>query len=473
MEVKSGSIEFKGGFQPKSDKDLRENIRRYYYHCLQMDDPHPSSLIKLGNAKWYSANALNLVLIFIESIRINKPNCEIRIELFQRNLIASIRNSEEKDGKLIEGEIELNEIEVQEIKNKLIFFEVIGFSKEISEYETKGVALYPGSMVLEELQALLSAIPFQEEYAKQWKYSSRILGLSRIIETELEQRKLSDEVSTMVAILRENLRGRTIGYDAESGKEIRHDSHQALHEGQQITFELVKNIYQHAEISQQSTFSSSGYICAQFVRHPPLDKPEPKMQPLFDLLKVYENRSKKGLQYLCITINDFGIGLVNKIRMELRNDLNERSSFRKGRFDIDSIFLDDDAKLILLAVTTDYTSKKLDKPSTVKKSDLNDEKFLEHKLASKGLGFLFCMGFIARYYGRMEIRSGKAKVLIMAELNAMFAEFWKNTKRIAEVLDQEFDKYFKTIFFDLSEDEGVFPGTQIIIQIPIVRSWPR
>lgn len=82
---------FKEGFRPKDDKELRHEIRRYYYYCLRINEASGETAnIELTHKKWFSANALNLVLILIEALRINKPSLGIFVQLLPRGLVETI-----------------------------------------------------------------------------------------------------------------------------------------------------------------------------------------------------------------------------------------------------------------------------------------------------------------------------------------------------------------------------------------------
>jgi len=415
-----------------SDKVIRESINQYYYDIVFKDNFKSPIHIILHEYVWYSANSLNLILIFIESILSIKPDTQIYLDLFDNKLIYNILSKSITN-------IALNSDEynrILNVKNKIIFYDLTNFTNTLYEY---GVNVSPGPHKYVKLRDHIAA----NQYEKTWRHSSRMLGLNKLIDSELEQRSLSDRISTMANILYKNLYGKL------TPEEARKDS-------EHIMYELVKNIYQHSDKSINKIVKNSGFACAQIIQTPLLNKPKVDSQAINDLVHTQWQNVKKKIQFLSITINDFGIGLANKIRLDLQNRKDTKPLHYQNCL-IDEEFINSDKKLMLLAIATDFTTKTYD----------HDERFLEYRLENKGFGFIFCLSFIAKNLGRMAVRSGSSRLLFIAKPNAYFAECWKNISVAADTLINDFNLYFDVIDVPLTEEETLFPGTQILIEIPV------
>ena len=128
--------------------------------------------------------------------------------------------------------------------------------------------------------------------------------------------------------------------------------------------------------------------------------------------------------------------------------------------------------MLQVASTTDFSSKHVRIPQS------EDEKGEEwpdldkaFPLAGRGYGLVYCMGFIARNFGRMRIRSGPIEIDFFPHAEAVLKkEIWTNVAKATDVLQHDFP--FDVKSRNLSPDHSIFPGTQILIEIP-VEVWPE
>ena len=415
-------------FQPSKDSDIRNKIRIFFNDCISNDENNLEILIKLGNSFWMSANSLSLILTFIESIMIKRSTAKIYIDLFDQDTVSHI----------LSNEYNLEEINVIEFINRMRFYEAMQFAEILFKYH---VNVYPNYDNYIAMREALAAVPEK----RLWLHSAKILYLNKLIEDELQQRTLSDRIAIMANILKNNLF-------------LRVDQSEAQEDSEQIMFELIKNIYQHSKTVLDDKYLNSGFTCAQINKYPLLNIPKVNPELLNDLFYKEQSRNEKqNWKYLSITINDFGVGLAEKLRSDLRNKLNGQM-LEIGRFKIDKEFIQDDSKLIELAVTTNFTTKSYDR--TI-------EKFLEKKLVNRGYGYIFCMAFIAKNFGRMEVSSGRVKLLFMAKPTALFEDCWHNMTTVSDLLQNHFEKYFEISTIQLTSEESRFPGTQLLIEIPV------
>ena len=415
-------------FEPIKDSDIRDKIRIFFYDCVYRNNLNSPISIRLGKDFWLSANSLNLLLLFIESISNFRKNTTIHIDLFDKKIVEEI----------LHGSFDNGNKKITQTKNRIRFYEAMDFAEILYEYR---VNVYPNYDKYILIRDKLDASPEK----RKWKYSAKILHLNKLIEDELQQRTLSDRIAIMANILRNNLFLRI------TPQEARDDS-------EQIMFELVKNIYQHSQIAHTKSLKNNGFACAQINKYPLLNVPKidfTMIQALFHNEKT--NSSNRNWQFLSITINDFGIGLSSKLRSDLRNKL-VGEDLLIGRYKIDKEFLESDYKLMLLAASTDFTTKTYDR---------KEERFLARKLENKGFGYIFCLAFIAKNYGRMEIRAGKSKIRFIAKPNACLEDIWSNITEVTELLQDKFDDYFTIQESKLSPQESRFPGTQVLIEIPV------
>ena len=412
-----------------------------FWHKIVYEDRFKNPIkIQLSEMGYYRANTFNFILIFIESLLAKNGNARIYVDLLNPDVVSMLLTAEQRGDNFYVNNSKLNEFTKNRAIALITFYISTGFVENLYKND---INVNPGPDSFQEIVKKYGAEPF----VRKWKHSAKMLSLTRVIDTELDQRVLSDKVDNMATILYQNLWGRTGTREAKDAG--------------QMMFELVKNIYQHAPFNIKSNSINNGYISAHVQKTPILKKPPLDIDLIKDLLFT-KSRLKTARRYLSISINDFGIGLVKKVRDDLTLT-DEKAKKNIGRFKITKEFIQDDANLILLATTTDYTTKYLD----------GEERFLDKKLSNKGYGYIFCMSFIAKNFGRMEVRAGTKSVLFIAKGNALFNESLNNNESAAESLQNSFNELFDLSISDLGQVCGSFPGTQTIIEIPVQAPFYR
>ena len=209
-----------------------------------------------------------------------------------------------------------------------------------------------------------------------------------------------------------------------------------------------------------------GFACAQLNRHELIRSakhPVDLVRSVLDHIK--RPVGGKKLSWLCITINDFGIGLAQTVSHALKSRIGSSEKLEVGRFLVDESDLNNEALLIKIASTTDFSAKKVRIPQDLKEVwKTRDEVY---PLAGRGYGLVYCIGFIARTYGRMRIRSGCVELDIFPKPDTPMEEnVWSNPTKAAARL-KEGDFPFDVEERYLSVEEGLFPGTQLMIEIPV------
>ncbi len=104
-------------FAPQNDQELREGIRGFYaklHEYLPLREP---VMIKLPMKPWISANALNMLLIFIEAFRLHNPESKIFVELIDNKIVQRLLTR----GKLAASIMD----HMYYLRNKLIYYEKI------------------------------------------------------------------------------------------------------------------------------------------------------------------------------------------------------------------------------------------------------------------------------------------------------------------------------------------------------------
>ncbi|MEP5765199.1 MAG: hypothetical protein ABJ308_11415 [Halieaceae bacterium] len=361
----------------------------------------------------------------------------IRVELITSETIS----------KTLAGKLDATK-DKEDLVKKLIFYKSMGFVETLREL---GVTVLPSPLIYEEIEDYLRAVK-KDRY---FLYSSRMLALSPLIDSEAEQRELSTRIETLNTILFQNLR-----YRLERSN-LDHQSIRAA--SNQIMFEMVKNIYQHS--SAPARDRPQGFACAQINKLPlvELDDARADIDIVYAALETQKERTKyRVFRWLSISVNDFGIGIPKKLRTHFGNFPPPQCY---GRFEqIDSDFVSDDEKLILLASTTGFSTKTISSPS----EESFESQEGQTRLARRGYGLVFSLGFIAKSIGRMRIRSQSSEVTISAlPERSINPDLWSNIETIAEQLESNFESNFIVETRQLDALESAFPGTQVIIEIPI------
>ncbi len=413
-----------------NDEDLREGIKKWY--CIFDKKPQDIVFIEfqvihdLKKVERLSANGFNNLLIVLCALKRRNPDTRIFVQLFTSDILEKIIN--ENDNKSVRGGV----------KQLLIFFESLNLIEMLLKI---GVVLRPSDEVLRKLVTELSAI--KEE--RKGVYSSKILCLNPLINNSQEQYNLTYRMKTLMNILYWQLRERI------DFKELKEASGQ-------IMFELVKNIYQHSEINNDSDIN--GFTCAQINSYPIIklqdDKEEKKYTESLFLTLSQNNEDfflndKNMGAFISITVNDFGIGIHKKV-------LEKKHCASK-------------AEAIIQAFTTNFSSKILENIEYWKYNTESEGIPLEHK----GYGLLYCLLFVFKNLGRIKIYSGGIEVNMFTKIEA-----WANHLRCYTPVDfvnllNKKEKGYED-FFDIEIKESdcdEFVGTQILIEIPTNNMYRR
>ncbi len=422
-------------FIVNEEKDLRLGLRKLYYDIVYDKPLDRTVQIKLPLESWLSSSSLNMLLTFLEALLYQKNEIKVYIEIFDNDIVR----------KILENQV-LASKEIENIEKKIIFYESMDL---LGLLRKSNVIIQPSLFAFNSLKEKLNAHKQRSYY----KYSSRILALSPLINNEEEQLALTTRMETLISILSKNL------FNRINFSKIQDTSNRMM-------FELVKNIYQHADIELKESNSAKGFTCAQISKFPLINNDkvdDAKIDIVIAALEQIKRGTKgKTWKFLCVTINDFGIGLHNKIA----NDIKEKDLLGKkiGKFEIDKNLLESPIKLIQIALTTDYSSKK----STTSNIETWNTKSGNIVLGPRGYGLIFIMDFIARTCGRMQIRSGPVILDVFSKVSASLEQQkWQDDLvSITERLEN-FEQYFIMVERNLSNEEGKFPGTQIMIEIPV------
>lgn len=429
-------------FRPKSDRELRVGIRAFYYYVsLHAAEGRPI-LIQLPTAEWVSAGGLNMLLTFVEAVHLEQPNTRVFVDLLDHAIASQLLDPAARDV--------VDDDTTEAVVRKLIFFEAMGL---IDLLRNTNVIPRPSANEIEALQDALEARKQRSRFL-----STRMLSLTPLIETEEEQHALTTRIKTMTGILYKNLFGRI------DVREMRDASNQ-------IMFELVKNIYQHCGLPSSYSSRARGFACAQIHKWPDItdkDAPQEIVDAVLDTLK--ERIRGKQRSWLTITINDFGVGIAAKVEEVLGRLLTDKRVINVGRFRVDSAVLGDSSVLLQIAATTDFSSKTIRTP---REDDVWTDGEEEIRLAARGYGLIYCVGFIARTYGRMQIRSGPTEITVIPKPDTPLKhQIWSNVEAASDELSRQFDDDFFLRVRGLGKADTSFPGTQIVIEVP-VEVWPN
>lgn len=414
-----------------NDKDLREGIKKWF--CAIKDDIQDTiffefDLVNDSKVERFTANGFNNLLIVICALKEIKPHTRIYVYLIPNNAISAISD---KNG---------NDTIKDGLKNLLIFFESLNLVEMLLKI---GVVVRPSDEVLKKLISVLNAKKEERKHI----YSSKILCLSPLINDSQEQYNLTYRMKTLMNILywqmRDNIEFREV--EEASG---------------QIMFELVKNIYQHSGINNE--LKINGFTCAQINAFPIIKFSEKENENNYTeslFLALSQKRqsfllSKKNIgSFISITVNDFGVGIHKRV-MERK----ECKSIKEA---------------LLLAFTTNFSSKLFDTKDEfwkIKSDTLGIQ--LEHK----GYGLLYCLLFVFKNLGRIQICAGDIELKLFTKI-----DYWANNVEscntpvdFLNLLNSTENGY--TSIFELEENDlgcKGFVGTQILIEIPTDNIYVR
>lgn len=416
-------------FVVSNDNDLRNQIKEWF--CNFKKEPKEIVFIEFcvkdeSKIERYSANGFNNLLIVISSLKRLNPNMRIYVQLISNNVLEKIEDD--------------NQINLRNgIKDLLIFWESLNLIDMLIKL---GVVIRPSDEILQKLIVQLKAKKIERKNT----YSSKILCLSPLINDSQEQYNLTYRMKTLMNILYWQLKNRIDFSEVEEASG-------------QIMFELVKNIYQHSGI--KNDLNINGFACAQINSQPIVKfldevKENRYTESLFLALsqrteKCFLNRKNYG-SFISITVNDFGVGLHNRVIEKKKFSSNEQA--------------------IIFAFTTSFSSKNFENEDEYWQYNVDSKGI---KLEHKGYGLLYCLMFVFKNLGRLKICSGNIEINFFARI-----EEWAKIRECNTPIDfldllnaseREYEKYFNLEVRKLAYD-GFF-GTQILIEIPIDNVYCR
>lgn len=404
-----------------NDDDLRNGIKEWFCNFVKQPYDIVSFEFQFSNTKIerFSANGFNNLLIVICALREQNPNIRIYVQLITHEILERIYSNNEEYIK-------------KGIRNFLIFLESLNLIDMLLKL---GVIIRPSDEILKMLIEKLEAKKEKRKYI----YSSKILCLNPLINDSQEQYNLTYRMKTLMNILYWQLKSRIDFTEVEEASG-------------QIMFELVKNIYQHSGIGNEQKIN--GFTCAQINSMPIIkffdeDKEHNYTESIFLALSQSDNRymlNRNNLgAFISITVNDFGVGIHNKV-MEKQSDKSKEEA-------------------VLCAFTTSFSSKMYENEAEYWQYSADSHGIqLEHK----GYGLLYCLMFVFKNLGRIKICAGDIEIKLFTKI-----EQWACTKicntpvEFLNLLGKEEDGYKK--YFDIEVNQlkyGDFVGTQILIEIP-------
>lgn len=416
---------FENKYTIHNDKDLREGIKTWF--CLAKDNIEDSvffefDLLSGSKIEKFSANGFNNLLIVICAIKQLESDTRIYVQLVSNEAIKVINDKQGNDN-IKNG-----------LRNLFIFFESLNLIENLLKI---GVIVRPSDEVYKKLVEKLDA----KKKERKNTYSSKILCLSPLINDDQEQYNLTYRMKTLMNILYWQFKN---NIDFREVKEA----------SGQIMFELVKNIYQHSGIDNMNKIN--GFTCAQINSFPIIKFFDGKnennyTESLFLALaqkkhKFLLNTKNRGT-FISITVNDFGVGIHNNVM--------KRTSCENIK----------DA--ILLAFTTNFSSK-------IFNSKMEYWRYKENKdgvkLEYKGYGLLYCLLFVFKNLGRIQISAGNIELKLFTKI-----DFWANNfegcntpvdfLKLLKSMPNGYTDAFKIEEREIGSKE--FVGTQILIEIPI------
>lgn len=409
-----------------NDKDLRDSIKEWFCSINKKEDVQiiffDFEFVNDEKNKFerFSANGFNNLLITICGLKKFHPNVRIYIQLFSNDVLTRI-TAENQNENIKTG-----------IRNLLIFFESLNL---IDMLLNLGVIIRPSDEVLKKLALELNA----KKEERKCLYSSKILCLNPLINNSQEQYNLTFRMKTLMNILYWRLKDRNDFREVEEASG-------------QIMFELVKNIYQHSDITPK--YLINGFTCAQINYKPLIEFQDEKEEAAYTesvFLSLSQKTEKFILDkknwgsFISITVNDYGVGIHNKVR-----ELNKQCSSTE--------------EAILYAFTTNFSSKIFESQDEYWDYKEDSEGI---KLEHKGFGLLYCLMFVFKNLGRIKICSGNVELELFAKIDTWAEGIICNTP--VDFLNlltgpEGYKKFFHVEIKKLNFDD--FVGTQILIEIP-------
>jgi hypothetical protein len=390
--------------------------------------------LRLDWRPWISAAGLNMMMTFVAAIHAARPDIAVYVELIDETTLGQL----DREGGIADEDR-------TRLQQTLRFYESIELLKSLYEVD---VVEKPKRSAITELTSRLHAQKADCGYL----YSSRMLSLSPLIETSEEQYALTRRVRTLTSMLSANLFRRVEREDIDTVSS-------------NLMFEIVKNIYQHSGLPDEYRARPRGYACAQIMKHGII-----RIKELEDvMLRAALEQVKPGIrgkewQWMSISINDFGVGVCNSVRDFLRR-LRPAKLVQIGSrtFNLDDLDNLADEELIQIAVATQFSRKEF--RQDIDTWEAGDQLV---RLAGRGRGLLYCLGFLVRVFGRLRIRSGGVEMDVCPTASQfMRRSEWVNIEDIEKHLEERGLSSFHTVCRRLDNEERKFPGTQILVEIPV------
>lgn len=291
-------------FRPRDDADLRTGIRAFYSKVVGSPSQDEPIVIKLPTRGWLSAAALNMLLTFIEAIQVGKPTARIYVDIFDYEDAESILSQSTDHTLDADG--------MSWLTRRLVFYEAMGL---VNLLRQRNVLVRPTGKGIEKIQEILQAHKNKSSFL----HSSRMLPLTPLVESEEDQYALTTRIKTLTHILYRNLYARIDIGDLEEASK-------------QIMFEIVKNIYQHSNLPKDYTSRARGFASAQINKYPLIDNREfPQALIQSTLETIRKSITGKKWCWLSIAINDFGVGIVDKVRRFLEGRFTVAERIQVGR----------------------------------------------------------------------------------------------------------------------------------------------
>lgn len=409
----------------RNDEDLRMGIKRWFSNCQNLSSNEiiffVFDIIHNQKVERFSANGFNNLLIVICALKSRWPNIHICVQLIPDQVIEMLES--EKGNETIK----------KGIRNLLIFFESLNLIEMLLKL---GVIVRPSDESIKKLVLKLDAKKEERKYI----YSSKILCLNPLINNEQEQYNLTYRMKTLLNILYWQMK------DNIDFKEVEEASGQ-------IMFELVKNIYQHAGISND--LKINGFTCAQINSSPIIQfcnesREKKYTESVFLALSQQKQKfrldNKNKGSFISITVNDFGIGIHKKVR-ERNQSLSTKDA-------------------IIYAFTTNFSSKISESEQEYWRIGAEKSGV---KLEHKGFGLLYCLLFVFKNLGRIKICAGNIEISLFSKI-----DFWANNYQkcntpvdFLSLLTSNGIDYTAIFESEVKElDQNEFVGTQILIEIP-------
>lgn len=431
-----------------NDVSFERTLRNTYFRLKSKQIKDQMIIIDFSNNNFVLLKSLNFLFCFICAIKTNFYNLIIKIKLFNEK---EIINFEKYSSSYSDNHLDLDRIMI----SKLLFQETSGFLKLIQKLD---IRTYPDINELREIKEKHNIVRKNEKHGT----SISIMPLTEIVSDSITDNiYISKNMDRLCLILVNNIPTKIDKVDAE-------------YYSKHILFELIKNVYQHSLIKNDDI--PRGMVSAHLYKYPNIKRINNEElinhKDEVTLVQSWINFSRRSeqdripIEFLTITIDDYGVGLINNINNYYEKSHNISSTLTPK-------------ELIFKAITTRFTTKTVHDNS----QDIFYTENAPHALTKKGYGFLWCLYYIAKYYGKMKLCTSKYILLLSSKLDPNFTLSENNMNNMShfyKLIENKFDSLFECKFiedkdYSKSNPKNLFPGTQISIEFPIMsisqRGW--